>query len=255
MLNLLYSIYVFCLGLLLGSFYNVCIYRIPREESVAFPPSHCTTCNNRLKPLDLVPIFSYVFLKGKCKYCGEKISPRYAIVELLTASIFLALYFTYGLTLEFVKFVVLASFLIIIGLIDYDTTDVYSVTTYLAIFVGIIFIIISFFLGLDIKTFVFGALLGGGVITLIILLTKGMGWGDVEICLLGGLYLGLSNTVLMLMLSFIVGGIVGILLIATKKKTKKDYIPFGPYIALAAIVVSIFGNDIINWYLNLIFIK
>jgi leader peptidase (prepilin peptidase)/N-methyltransferase len=249
---MLLSVYIFIIGTILGSFYNVCIYRIPREESVAFPPSHCTSCNTRLKPLDLVPVLSYVFLKGKCRYCGEKISPRYAIIELFTGIVFVGLYLTYGVTFEFVKYVVLASFLIVIGLIDYDTTDVYFSTTLTGILVGVVFVVIGLFLGYEVKSFIFGALLGGGVITLIILLTKGMGWGDVEICLLGGIYLGFSNTVLMLMLSFILGGVIGMILILTKVKSRKDFIPFGPYIAIAAIITSIFGNAIINWYMSIL---
>jgi leader peptidase (prepilin peptidase)/N-methyltransferase len=252
MLDIVYSFYFFLLGLLLGSFYNVCIYRIPQGESVSFPPSHCTNCNTRLRHLDLIPVLSYVFLKGKCRYCSEKISPRYASIELLTGIIFLGLYLTYGLTFTFIKYAVFASFLIVIGMIDFDTTDVYFSTTLSATIVGIIFIVAGAFLGYGVKTFLLGGLLGGGVIALIILLTKGMGWGDFEICLLSGLYLGFSNTVLMLMLSFIIGGIVGIILIATKIKSRKDYMPFGPYIALAAIICSLFGSNIINWYISTI---
>ncbi|MCM0650752.1 prepilin peptidase [Clostridium swellfunianum] len=242
--------YVFIIGLLLGSFFNVCIYRIPREESVAFPPSHCTSCNTRLKPLDLIPVLSYIFLRGKCRYCGERISPRYAIIELTTAIIFLKLYAEYGLGFEFIKYAVLSCFLIVIGMIDYDTTDVYTKTTMSAIIIGIIFVAIGGYLGYGIKTSLLGAVLGGGVISLIILLTRGMGWGDVEICLLCGLYLGFYSTILLLFLSFVLGGAIGALLIITKVKSKKDYIPFGPFIAISAIIVMMFGNKIINWYLS-----
>ena len=251
-MNNFFMLYVFIVGLILGSFYNVCIYRIPKEESIAFPPSHCTNCNTRLKPVDLIPVFSYIFLKGKCRYCNDKISPRYALVELFTGIVFLGLYLKYGLTFEFIKYAVLVSFLIVIGMIDYDTTDVYFITTLSAMLVGAIFVVVEFFLGGNITSFIYGGLLGGGAITLIILLTKGMGWGDAEICLLAGLYLGLSSTVLMLLLSFVLGGAIGIILIATKVKTRKDYIPFGPFIALGAIITSFVGENIINWYLNII---
>ena len=249
-MNNFFMLYVFIVGLILGSFYNVCIYRIPKEESIAFPPSHCTNCNTRLKPVDLIPVFSYIFLKGKCRYCNDKISPRYALVELFTGIVFLGLYLKYGLTFEFIKYAVLVSFLIVIGMIDYDTTDVYFITTLSAMLVGAIFVVVEFFLGGNITSFIYGALLGGGAITLIILLTKGMGWGDVEICFLAGLYIGLANTVFMLLLSFIIGGIMGVALIAAKVKSRKDYIPFGPFIALSAIVTSLFGNKIIDWYIN-----
>lgn len=249
MLNVLCSFYFLCLGLLLGSFYNVCIYRIPREESVVFPPSHCTSCNTKLKPLDLVPVFSYVFLKGRCRYCREKISPRYALIELFTGIIFLVLYLNYGLSFDFLKYIVLVSFLIVIGMIDYDTTDVYSVTTYSAIAIGIIFILINYFMGFEFKSYIYGGILAGGIIAVIILLTRGMGWGDFEIALMCGLYLGLGNSIVLLFSSFIIGGAAGAFLILTKRKTKNDYIPFGPSIAAAALFTMFFGERIISFYI------
>jgi leader peptidase (prepilin peptidase) / N-methyltransferase len=249
MLNFIIIAYVFSIGIILGSFFNVCIYRIPKGESVVNPPSHCGNCNTRLKPLDLIPVFSYIFLKGKCRHCGEKYSARYAVVELVTGIIFAALYIKYDFTFEFLKYCVLASFLIVIGLIDFDTTDVYFSTTIGGIISGAIFIAAGYFLGGGITDYIYGALLGGGVITAIILLTKGMGWGDVEICAIGGIFLGLKLTIVMLFFSFIFGSVIGILLIVTKKKSRKDYIPFGPFIAMAAIFAVFFGERIIKWYL------
>ncbi|HCW04399.1 MAG TPA: prepilin peptidase [Clostridium sp.] len=243
-----YAVYIFILGLFFGSFFNVCIYRIPKEESVVAPPSHCTKCNTRLKFLDLVPVFSYIFLGRKCRYCGDKISPRYAIVESMTAIIFTALYFKFALTFEFFKFAVMTSFMIIIGLIDHDTTDVYAVTTWPGIICGLLFAGAAYFMDKPFLDCIYGGLLAGGVITAIVVLTKGMGWGDVEICALAGLYLGLKNSIVMLFFSFVIGGVIGILLIATKKKSRKDYIPFGPYIALGALVAVFFGDQILKWY-------
>lgn len=248
-MNVLYSLYFLCLGLLLGSFYNVCIYRIPREESVAFPPSNCTSCNTRLKPLDLVPVLSYVFLKGRCRYCREKISPRYALVELFTGIAFLWLFLTYGITVECLKYIVLISFLIVIGMIDYDTTDVYSITTYSGIAFGVIFILINYFMGFEFKSYIYGGILAAATIALIIIFTGGMGWGDFEIALMCGLYLGFEKSIVLLFSSFIIGGVVGAFLILTKKKTKNDYIPFGPSIASAALFTLLFGERIISFYI------
>lgn len=250
MLNILIAIYFLLVGLILGSFFNVCIYRIPRGESVAFPPSHCTSCNTRLKPLDLIPVLSYLFLGRKCRYCGEKISSRYAIVELLTGILFLSTYLVYGISFELVKYLILICFMIVIGMIDYDTTDVYTITTMSGIAVGVILTIAGYFyFGGDIKTYIYGAILGGGVITFIILLTRGMGWGDAEICALCGLYLGFSKSFVLLFFSFVLGGILSILLIVTKIKSRKDYIPFGPFIAIAAVITILFGDKILAWYL------
>lgn len=249
MYNMLALIYIFTLGLIFGSFFNVCIYRIPKGESIVNPPSHCGSCNTPLKPLDLIPMFSYIFLRGRCRHCGEKYSARYLGVELITGLIFAALYIKYDLTYEFLKYSVLTGFLIIIGLIDFDTTDVYFKTTMSGIISGVIFAAAGRYFGKGIAEYIYGALLGGGAITAIILLTKGMGWGDVEICVLGGIFLGFRLTIVMLFFSFIFGSVIGLLLIITKKKSRKDYIPFGPFIALAAVFAVFFGERIINWYL------
>lgn len=243
-------ILVLLYGLLIGSFLNVCIYRIPREESISFPPSHCTSCKNKIKFYDLIPVVSYNLLKGKCRHCGERISIKYPIVELVTSLLFVATYLKYGLTFEFIKFVIGISFFIVIGLIDLETTDVYLKTTLPGIILGILFIGIGHFYGLEVWTYIFGGLLGGGLIGFIILLTHGMGWGDFEICLMVGLFLGLKLTILMLFLAFVLGGVIGVLLVITKIKSRKDYIPFGPFIVLGAIASIMFGNNIINLYIS-----
>lgn len=244
-------IFILVLGLLIGSFLNVCIYRIPRGESIAYPPSHCTNCGNNIKSYDLIPVISYIFfLQGKCRYCGEKISIRYPITELFTGVVFMLTYKYYGMSMEFIKFAVLSCFLIVIGMVDFDTTDVYFKTTMSGIIVGIVFLIVYYFNGYNIWTYILGALIGGGFISLVILITGGMGWGDAEICFLAGMYLGWKLTLVMLFLSVVLGGIIGLLLIATKKKSKKDYIPFGPYIALGAMIAMIWGDEILKWYLQ-----
>jgi leader peptidase (prepilin peptidase)/N-methyltransferase len=246
------TVFISILGLLIGSFLNVCIYRIPRGESIAFPPSHCTNCKNEIKWYDLIPVISYIFLKGKCRYCGEKISIRYPLIELITGALFFALYINFGLSFYFIKSVVLTCLLIVIGMIDYDTTDIYFSTTLTGIIMGCLFLLYNWYLGAGVLTYIYGALLGGGVIALIILLTHGMGWGDAELCLLCGLYLGLKLTAVMLFFAFVFGGIIGILLIITKKKSRKDYIPFGPYIALSSIFTMLLGEKILSLYLSLL---
>jgi leader peptidase (prepilin peptidase) / N-methyltransferase len=250
MFNFILTLYVFIVGLIFGSFFNVCIYRIPAGKSVVYPPSSCGYCNTRLKALDMIPVLSYLLLGGKCRYCRQSFSTRYAIVELMTGIIYASLFIIYGFTFVFAKYIVLSSFLIVIGLIDFDTTDVYFTTTISGIMAGIVFAVTSYFLGNGFIQYFWGALLGGGVITAIILLTRGMGWGDVEICLMCGVFLGLQLTVVTLFFSFIFGGIIGVLLIITKKKSRKDYIPFGPNIALGAIVAMLYGEKIIAWYLG-----
>ncbi|HEY5560728.1 MAG TPA: prepilin peptidase [Clostridiaceae bacterium] len=246
------GVFVFIYGLLIGSFLNVCIYRIPREESIAFPPSHCMNCNNKIKAYDLIPVFSYLFLKGKCRHCGEKISIRYPIIELVNALLYLAVYIEYGFSFTFIKYVVFISLIVVIGMIDLDTTDVYLKTTLTGIILGVTFIIIGYFFNLSILDFVLGGILSGGTIALIIILTKGMGWGDFEICLLSGLFLGFKGSICMLLISFVSGGVIGVVLILLGKKSRKDYIPFGPFIALGSIITVLFGQYLISWYIGLL---
>ena len=243
------SISFFILGTIIGSFLSVCICRIPAGESIVYPQSHCSNCKSNIKPYDLIPIVSYVILRGKCRYCKEKISIKSPLMELFTGIMFLSLYLKYGLTLELIKYLILFSFLIVIGCIDYNTTDVYFSTTSTGIGIGILFLVINWYLKLPVKTYFLGAIIGGIFILLIAVLTGGMGFGDVEICILSGIYIGTKLTVLMLFLSFILGGAVGAILIISKKKSRKDYIPFGPYISIATMIAVLFGEKIINWYL------
>ncbi|QAT41174.1 A24 family peptidase [Clostridium sp. JN-9] len=250
---LIIKIYIFIIGLIIGSFLNVCIYRIPREESISFPPSHCTNCGNRIKWYDLIPVFSYLILRGKCRYCKERISFRYPLIELTTGIMFLALYMKFGLSIDFVKSAILICFLLVIGIIDFDTTDVYSKTTYSGIVFGIILLIINFiYFSGGVLDFLIGGAIGFSVIALIILLTHGMGWGDAEICGMCGLFLGWKLTIFMLFISFTLGGLIGIILLITKKKSRKDYIPFGPYISIAAAISIFIGNSAIAWYLGIL---
>ena len=253
----IFPITIFILGLLIGSFLNVCIYRIPRGESIAYPPSHCTTCGNDIKSYDLIPVISWIFLRGKCRNCGQKISIRYALVELATAILFLLTYFQYGVSIFLLRYLILIPFLIVIAMIDYDTMEVYTTTTWLAIAMGIILLGVNFYLGEPVVTYVYGAILGAGTIIIIILLSKlilgteGMGWGDAEICGICGLFLGFKLTFLMLFFSFIIGGVVGVYLLRFKKKNGRTEMPFGPSIIMATFLIIIWGDKILNWYLGI----
>lgn len=244
------TLYLFVVGLVVGSFLNVCICRIPQEQSIAYPRSHCMSCGNKIKWYDMIPILSWIMLKGKCRYCGERISFRYPLVELMTGGLFTALYMHFGLSLQLVKFMVFASVMLVIGMIDFDTTDVYSSTVYFGFVAGVVFLAIGFFYGSNPVQYVIGAAIGGGAISLIIFLTKGMGWGDAEIAAICGLFLGTRLMMLIFFIASITGGLVGTVLVVTKIKSRKDYIPFGPFLATSAIFVLFFGNGIMTWYLN-----
>ena len=252
----IFAISIFILGLLIGSFLNVCIYRIPKGESIAYPPSHCTSCGNNIKSYDLIPVISWIFLRGKCRNCGEKISIRYALVEFTTAILFLLTYFQYGISIYLVRYLILIPFLIVIAMIDYDTMEVYTTTTWIAIAMGIVLLGVNFYLGEPVATYIYGGLLGAGTITFIILLSKlilgteGMGWGDAEICGLCGLFLGFKLTLMMMFFSFIIGGVIGVYLLSFKKKNGRSEMPFGPSIIMATFLMMIWGEKILNWYLG-----
>ncbi|BCZ45236.1 prepilin peptidase [Clostridium gelidum] len=241
------------LGLVIGSFLNVCIYRIPVEESIAFPPSHCGKCQHNLSPVDLVPVFSYIFLGGRCKYCKEKISLRYPLIEILNALLYLIIYLKFGLVLITLKYCILASLLIVIGMIDYDTQFVFTSTTILGGIIAVTFIIIQAIIyksgTID---FISGGAIGFGIIGLIVFLTKGMGEGDIEIATVCGLFLGVKGILLGLFLAIILGGIVGIIILALKLKKAKEKIAFGPCIAIGSLISMLWGVEILKLYWNLL---
>jgi leader peptidase (prepilin peptidase)/N-methyltransferase len=241
------------LGLVIGSFLNVCIYRIPKEESIAFPPSHCAKCQHNLSPVDLVPVFSYIFLRGRCKYCNEKISIRYPLIESLNGLLYLIVYLKFGLTLSALKYCILVSILIVIGMIDYDTQFVFTSTTIFGAIIAVIFIIIQ---AIVYKTgtidLILGGLIGFGIIGLIVFLTKGMGEGDIEIGTVCGLFLGVKGILLGLFLGIVIGGIVGIIILSLKLKKAKEKIAFGPCIAIGSLISMIWGVEILKFYWDLL---
>ncbi len=245
---------VIIVGLCIGSFLNVCIYRIAKEESIAFPPSHCTSCGYELKPKDLVPILSYIFIKGKCRSCKEKISIKYPIIEALNAVVYSLIYFKYGISFQLLIMCIFASLLIVIAVIDFDTKYVFSSTIYFGLIIAGIYIVLT---GIYTKCIPWDNLMGGAIgyvfIWLIVKLTGGMGDGDIDIALLCGLFLGIKGVVVTLFLSIVIGGIVGAIMLALKLNTAKSEIAFGPYLALGGIISIIWVNELIEVYMKILF--
>jgi leader peptidase (prepilin peptidase) / N-methyltransferase len=245
------ELFVFIIGLCIGSFLNVCIYRIQREESIAFPASHCTNCGYELKWIDLIPIVSYLFLKGKCRKCSEKISLKYPLVELLNGFLYILLFIKYGLGLNFIFFSLLVSLLIVISFIDLESKYVYSSTTIFGVVLGAIYILIGWYIGhINILNNLFGGILGFGIIYLIVIITKGMGEGDAEIAGVCGLFLGVKGILTTLFISILLGGVVASLILLFKLKDKKAEIAFGPYIAIATVIYMFLGNELLLLYLR-----
>ena len=257
-MHIYFTILSFILGAVLGSFYNVCIYRIPNKLSVVNPPSHCYNCNTRLKSLDLVPILSWTLLRGKCRYCGQKISPRYALVELFTGILFVLVYNVYGFNVITLDYFLLVSLLVIITFIDLDH---YIIPDELIIF-GSVGALIFNILGqsISIKDSLLGGLIcGGGMLVLIYLIeliTKKevMGGGDIKLFGMVGLFLGVKLGLLTILLSVYVGAIYGVGNIIYSRFKRKEFnsmIPYGPFISVGALISILYGTSMIDWYIGL----
>lgn len=242
------------LGLTIGSFLNVCIYRIPRGKSISFPPSHCPHCENRLKFYDLVPALSYIFLGGRCRYCKAEISPQYPIVEALTALMFLFIFKKYSLSAVSINYMILTCVCIVVSFIDYFTMDIYYITLLPGFIVGGVYLFAD---KSKVLESILGMFLGYGVIKIIdkigqmIFQKKSMGDGDAAFLGMLGFMLGLKLTVVTIFISFIIGGAFALCILIFKEKIRDKYIPFAPFLALGAYLSAMFGNEIIEFYLSL----
>lgn len=247
---------IFILGIVIGSFLNVCICRIPRDESIAFPASHCTYCSTSLSWQDLIPIFSFLSLKGKCRYCGERISPQYPIVELLNGLFYLFTYYAFGLSFDFLFYSLIISILIIISFIDYYHQIIPDRLILTILVLAIIYKSYTFAIyrtSIIVYDSILGFLIGGLLFLLIAIISKGaMGGGDIKLIASLGFILGWKKTILNILLAFIIGALISIILLITKKKGRKDAIPFGPFINLAFLITLLYGSSIINCYIEMI---
>jgi len=247
-------ILIFVLGLIVGSFSNVCIYRVPRNESVIYPGSHCPKCHSNISPIDNIPLLSYILLKGRCRNCRSKISIQYPVVEFLTGLIYLIIYLIYGLSIQSLVYLILSSALIIIAFIDLNEQIVPDVISLPGIGVGLI---LSFFVPyISFINSALGVVVGGGIILIIALVgsmifkKEAMGGGDVKLAAMIGAFLGWRYTIISLFLGFFLGALTGIILIMAKIKKREDAIPFGPFIALGSIITLLWGEKILLWYLG-----
>jgi leader peptidase (prepilin peptidase) / N-methyltransferase len=252
MFEIITGITIFAIGLVIGSFSNVCIYRIPRNESIIRPGSHCPQCSKPIPFYDNIPVISYILLKGKCRYCGQPIPLQYPIVELATGLFYLALYLFYGLQLIAIVYMLLCTLLIIISFIDLKERIIPDVLSLPFIAIGFI---LSFFLkSLSPVDSLLGILVGGGSLLIIAIAgtylfkKEAMGGGDIKLAAMIGAFLGWQLTLLSLFLGFFLGSIIGVIVLIINKG-KTDIVPFGPFIALGAMLSIFWGQAIIHWYL------
>ncbi len=258
-----FYVYVSLIGLLIGSFLNVCIYRIPKGESIVNPPSHCPNCGKRLMPIDLVPVFSFIFLRGKCRHCGVKISPRYTIVELLTSITFVLLFYKYGISVDFIASAYLMSILIAVFFIDLEHMIIPDGLVISGLVGGVLLIVYNLFRPVEIYqdrnwwTPLVGMFIGFGVLLLIGILgmliyrtDEAMGGGDIKLFAPLGIFLGWKMILVCFMLSVVSASVVSVILMIARKKDRKSTIPFGPFIVIGTFLTYFYGWDILNWYLS-----
>ena len=241
-------------GLAIGSFLNVVIHRLPRAQSVISPGSRCTACGYELRAADNIPVLSYVVLAGKCRKCGAPISPRYPIVELITAVVFVLHYLVFGWTPILAVRAVFAAAMIALFAIDLEHHLLPDRITLPGIGAGLA---ASLFLPPGLRDALIGMLVGGGILWIIgeayyrYAGEEGMGGGDVKMLAMIGAFLGWQLVILTLVLSSVVGAAIGLTVIAIKRGGMKYALPYGTFLALAALTASLYGQQIVDWYTGL----
>lgn len=241
------------LGAIVGSFLNVCIHRLPKEESIVSPGSHCPKCQKPIKIYDNIPLVSYLFLKGKCRYCRERISIQYPIVETLTALSSFFLFLTFGVSWTYLYYFLFVAALIAITVIDLHHQIIPDVISLPGIVVGLLGSLIV--PNITLSNALIGALAGGGSLLLVAMVyqwlfkREGMGGGDVKLLAMIGAFLGWKAVILTILLSSFIGSIIGIMVMLLKGKDFKYAIPFGPFLSVGAIISLLWGESLIRWYL------
>ena len=268
------------LGLVIGSFLNVCIVRIPGGKSIVLPASACVKCGAEIRAWDNIPVVSWLLLRGKCRKCGVAISWMYPVVELLTGVLFFGCYYAFGLSVEALKWAVFSALLIVLVFTDMRERILPDVVNYSGFAAGLV---LSLFtkpadgaaLWVARRIFEFpppapvisladallGAAFGSGLLWLVAELyfrlrgREGMGLGDVKMMLMAGAFLGLKRTLLTILAGSVLGSVLGIAFMMAKRKDSDYELPFGTFLGMAAVLVMFFGTPLVNWYLSLMTLR
>lgn len=263
-------VFFMLLGMVVASFLNVCIDRLPANQSLVFPASHCAACGRRLSARDLIPVFSYLWLRGRCRYCQAPIPRRILWVEIGTGALFGYLFWHYGWSVELPLALSYSALFIVLAIIDLEHHLILNKIVYPATAVALV---ISIFLPPSRLVYPDGpafvltethlpqlgivqAAIGGGaglvLFALIALLSRGgMGWGDTKMAALIGVITGYF-VLCSLLLAVILGGLVAVILLVTGLRKRKEGVPFGPFLSLAALITLLWGNGLVNWYLGVL---
>ncbi len=256
MIPYLVEVFVFIFGLCIGSFLNVCIYRLPSSQSITRPRSHCPNCGELIRFYDNIPVLSFLVLRGQCRYCRKTISFRYPVVEILSGLFALVTFLKYGVTLEAIIYYVFITALLVITFIDIDHQIIPDIIT----LPGIpLFFIAGFALPrLTYIDSIIGIFAGGGSLFLVAwvyqLLTKkeGMGGGDIKLLAMIGALIGWQGVLFTIFVASAVGTVSGILVMLKARKSMKLAIPFGPFLAIGGIAYIFIGPQLINWYFKVL---
>jgi leader peptidase (prepilin peptidase)/N-methyltransferase len=267
----------FLFGLIIGSFLNVCILRIPAGKSIVLPASGCTKCGKAIAPYDNIPVLSWLILGGKCRNCKTKISAMYPAVEFLTGVLFLACYLVFGPTLDALKWAVFAALLVVLTITDLRERILPDKVNFFGLGVGLLFSLFTQSLDgtalwlarrwfdfpppqavLSFADAALGALAGSGLLWIVaegyfrLRGREGMGLGDVKMMAAVGAFLGLKRTMMTVLVGSLLGSIIGVLLISLSKKGRDYELPFGTFLGAGALLVLFFGTPALHWYETLI---
>ena len=275
--RMLTGTFVFLFGLIIGSFLNVCIVRIPQRKSIVTPASACPKCGAPIRPYDNIPVLSYLLLRGECRSCKTRISAMYPLVELLTGLLFLASYRSFGLTLEAAKWAGFSALIIVLVFTDLRERILPDAVTYTGFAAGLL---LSLFLPptdgtalwvanhifdfpppasvLSFADAIFGAGVGSGLLWLVsefyfrLRGREGMGMGDVKMMLMAGAFLGTKRTLLTILAGSLLGSVLGLAFILARHKGSDYELPFGTFLGMAALLAAFFGTPAVNWYMSLL---
>lgn len=247
--TILFSTLVFLYGIVIGSFLNVCIYRLPKKENIVTTRSHCMQCGYQLKWYDLVPLFSWLALGGRCRNCKAKISVQYPIIEALNGVLYLVVFARFGVSIECLLFCLLASALLVLSVIDFRTYEIPFGTNVFIAGLGLVRILTDWS---NWAEYVIGFFAVSAVLYVLYLLTqgKGIGGGDIKLMAASGLLLGWKCNILAFLLGCIIGSICHVI---RMRVTKADHVlALGPYLSIGILISALWGNELIGWYFSML---
>jgi leader peptidase (prepilin peptidase)/N-methyltransferase len=274
------GVFVFLFGLIIGSFLNVCILRIPSGKSIVLPASACPKCGEPIRPYDNIPVLSYLLLSGKCRGCKTKISWMYPLVELLTGLLFLGCFYAFGISFETGKWAAFSAIMVVLVFTDLRERILPDVVNFTGLAIGLLFSLFSkptdgtaLWIAnhlfdyppptpvLSLVDAILGGAVGGGLLWLVseayfkLRGREGMGLGDVKMMLMAGAFLGAKRTLLTILAGSLLGSVLGVAIILARRKDADYELPFGTFLGAGALLVVFFGTPLVNWYQSLLMVR